>query len=136
MIQVEVTMIPVDANAQLSLDYQAPFLNQNCDKISDFFQSCVDQSLILNLHVMHNLQDELKHITLYFSTNMENAQEFARKFQDLTVDFSMKKFWNQAGFDTSFSFEEINFDSIQVEATELVNRELSEIWGVVFPIET
>jgi hypothetical protein len=71
---------------------------------------------------------------------MENAQAFEQKFQDLTADFSMRKFWNQAGFETTTSIKEIDFNSVgyltapdtQVKV-QVVNTDHSEIWGISFP---
>jgi hypothetical protein len=52
----------------------------------------------------------------------------------------MRKFWNQAGFETTTSIKEIDFNSVgyltapdtQVKV-QVVNTDHSEIWGIPFP---
>jgi hypothetical protein len=72
--------------------------------------------------------------TLLFSPTMENAQEFARRYSDLSIEFSLKKFWNNWGIDSSVvSMREIdNFDSTDYNSKELVNRNPKTIFGEFF----
>jgi hypothetical protein len=138
MIAIEVTMIPTNDQIDNSLEYQADFVNSNCDEIFAFFRSCVDQGLVLNF--IDNVQESNTDITTYYSISMENAQAFERKFQDLSAEFSIRKLWNQAGLETSFSMKEIDFNYVEdpthpeaFKKTVLVDEENSTIWGVLFP---
>jgi hypothetical protein len=51
-------------------------------------------------------------ITEYFSMTEQNAQLFESKFQDLSANFSMRKLWNEVGFDTTITLSETDFESI------------------------
>jgi hypothetical protein len=131
MIAIDVTMFPVGTDANVGQDYTMPFVNKEYKAIFAFFQDCVDQSLILN--VIEHEEFFNSTVTTYFSPNMEKAQLFEQKFQDLTAEFSMRKFWNQSELDTTTAFREVDFDLVW-NTFELVNQEFLEIWG--FPIET
>jgi len=138
MIQIDVTMTATNDLAEHTLEYQAPFVNLSHLEISAFFKSCLEQNLILNL--IDNYQTYESDQTTYYATTMENALVFEQKFQDLSADFSMRKFWNQHGFDTVFSMQEVDFDLVgdptdpdAIKKTVLLNEEASEIWGIQFP---
>ena len=60
---------------------------------------------------------------------MEKALLFEQKFQNVTAEFSMKKFWNQSDLDTTVVFREIHLDQV-TNTLQLVNQELDTIWGV------
>jgi hypothetical protein len=142
MIQIDVTMVPTIDSVENSFECHVQFINLRYREIFAFFQDCLDQNLILNLtdYVLENDQTDQSDRTTYYSTTMENAQAFEQKFQDLTADFSMRKFWNQAGFETTTSIKEIDFNSVgyltapdtQVKV-QVVNTDHSEIWGISFP---
>jgi hypothetical protein len=138
MIQIEVSMSTTNSELDNSLEYHANFINPNLDKILAFFRNCVDQGLVLNF--IDNVQEENTDITTYYSISMESAQEFERKFQDLSAEFSMRKFWREAGLEISFSMKEIDFNYVEdpthpeaFKKTVLVDEENSIIWGIRFP---
>jgi hypothetical protein len=139
MIQIEVSMVPTTAQGENSLDYHAQFVNVHYREIAGFFQSCIDQNLILNL-TDNSQVDGQPDITTYYSTTIENAQAFEQKFQDVTAEFSMRKFWNESGFETTITMKEIDFDSVEDPAdpnaqvkVQVVNEDHSEIWNIPFP---
>jgi hypothetical protein len=86
------------------------------------------------------VQDGYLDITSYYAISMENAQAFEQKFQDLSAEFSMRKFWNQSGFETTISMKEIDFNYVEdpthpeaLAKNQIVNTDASEIWGIKFP---
>ena len=127
MIAIEVTMVPVGAGASTQDEYTIPLIIKEHAKIMAFFQDCVDQSLILNLFTDEKI--DTKTVTTYFSLDMEKALLFEQKFQNVTAEFSMKKFWNQSDLDTTVVFREIHLDQV-TNTLQLVNQELDTIWGV------
>ena len=127
MIAIEVTMVPVGAGASTQDEYTIPLIIKEHAKIMAFFQDCVDQSLILNLFTDEKI--DTKTVTTYFSLDMEKALLFEQKFQNVTAEFSMKKFWNQSDLDTTIAFREINLDQV-TNTLQLVNQELRTIWGL------
>ena len=127
MIAIEVTMVPVGAGASIQDEYTGPLIIKEHAKIMAFFQDCIDQSLILNLFTDEKI--DTKTVTTYFSLDMEKALLFEQKFQNVTAEFSMKKFWNQSDLDTTVVFREIHLDQV-TNTLQLVNQELDTIWGV------
>ena len=132
-------MVPTIDSVENSFECHAQFVNLQYREIFAFFQDCLDQNLILNL-IDYVLEDVQSDRTTYYSTTMENAQAFEQKFQDLAADFSMRKFWNQAGFETTTSIKEIDFNSVEYltapdtqDKVQVVNTDHSEIWGIPFP---
>jgi hypothetical protein len=139
VIQIDVTMVPTIDSVENSLECHARFIDLQYREIFAFFQDCLDQNLILNL-TDYVLEDEQSDITTYYSTTMENAQAFEQKFQDLAADFSMRKFWNQSGFETTTSIKEIDFNLVEDPTApdaqvkvQVVDANHSEIWGIPFP---
>lgn len=132
-------MVSTTAQGENSLDYHAQFVNVHYREIAAFFQGCIDQNLILNLS--DNSQEAGQpDITTYYSTTIENAQAFEQKFQDLTAEFSMRKFWNQSGFETTMTMKEIDFDSVENPTdpdarikVPVINDDHTEIWSIPFP---
>ena len=138
MIAIDVTMIPTNDQVENSPESMGEFVNLQYREIVAFFQDCIDESLILNL--IDNVVGDRESVTTYYSTSIENAQLFEQKFQDLSAEFSIRKFWNQHGFDTTISMKEIDFNYVEdltvpyaLVKTPLIDKENSEIWGVPFP---
>jgi superfamily II helicase len=140
MIAIDVTMTATNEQMDNSLDYHASFINSNYSKVFAFFRRCVDRGLVLNF--IDNVQDADANtdVTTYYSITMENAQVFEQKFQDLSSEFSLRKMWNEAGFETSISMKEIDFNYVEdpthpeaFKKTVLVDEENSTIWGIQFP---
>ena len=138
MIQIDVTMTATNEQIENSLVYQADFVNSNFNKVFAFFQDCVDQGFVLNF--IDNVQDQNIDVTTYYSISMENAQAFEQRFQDLSSEFSIRKMWNSAGLETTFSMKEIDFNYVEdpthaeaFKKTALIDAENSTIWGTRFP---
>jgi hypothetical protein len=80
-------------------------------QMRDFFQACIDQNLILNACIGDVQVTTARYEKgRYFATTAEKAQEFVTKFCDMSAEFSMKKMWDQYGFDVSVEQHEIDFD--------------------------
>ena len=71
-----------------------------------------------------------------YENEMQKNEEFEQKFQDLTAEFSMKKFWNEFVLDITISQREVDFDegALANSGAELVNKEHSRIWGYSYPL--
>ena len=81
-------------------------------EIRNFMQECIDQNLILNACIGDTSVGSARYDRgRYFSTTSENAQTFVDKFCDMTAEFSMKKMWDQYGYDVSIEQSEIDFDT-------------------------
>jgi hypothetical protein len=134
MIAIDVSMIPTKDHADTDiLTLQLHWVDNHFHDVYAFFKNCVDQGAILNF--VDKATDGETDITIYYSTSLENAQQFESKFQDLSAEFSMRKFWNEAGFDTSIAMKEIEFDIADISQNlgVLIDEELKTIWGIDFP---
>jgi hypothetical protein len=133
MIAIDVNMSPTKEHSDDILSLQLSWVNDHFHDIFSFFENCVDQGLVLNF--IDKGIDGATDITTYYSISLENAQKFETKFQDLSADFSMRKLWNEAGFDTSISMKEIEFDPKETSQSlgVLVDKEIKTIWGIDFP---
>jgi hypothetical protein len=132
MIQIDVTMSPTKTHLENTQDLKLNWVNENFHDVFSFFENCVDQDLVLN--VFDEVEDGENEITIYYSVSMENAQAFEQKFQDLSADFSIRKFWNKLGFETSISMKEIEFEptGYSQKLGSLVDKELKTIWALEF----
>ena len=130
MIAIDVTMSKKDKTPFDSLVDAKPLVSQSHKNIFDFFQNCIDQNLVLNAtyDIVNEALTENK--TRYFSTTVENAQSFQNAFTDMSADFSMKKMWDEHGFDISVEQHEIDFDTVG-DSVELIGSQ-GEIWGQKF----
>ena len=133
MIQIDVTMSPTKTHSEDVLALQIDWVNKNFHSVFSFFENCVDQDLVLNF--IDKTQDGETDVTIYYSVSLENAQAFEQKFQDLSSEFSMRKMWNELGFETSISMTEIEFNptGYSQKLGSLVDNELKTIWGIDFP---
>jgi hypothetical protein len=133
MIQIDATMSPTKTHLEDVLTLQIDWVNENFHSVFSFFKNCVDQDLVLNF--IDKAQDGETDVTVYYSVSLENAQTFEQKFQDLSSEFSMRKMWNELGFETSISMKEIEFDptGYSEKLGSLVDDEVKTIWGIDFP---
>jgi hypothetical protein len=133
MIQIDVIMSPIKTHSEDALNLQINWVNEHFHDVFSFFESCVDQDLVLNF--IDKAQDGETDVTVYYSVSLENARTFEQKFQDLSSEFSMRKMWNEIGFETSISMKEIEFDptGYSRKLGSLVDNELKTIWGIDFP---
>jgi hypothetical protein len=134
MIRIAVRMFATKEHSEDVATLQLGWVNTNFNDVYSFFDSCVDQGLILNF--VDKTMDGETDITEYFSMTEQNAQLFESKFQDLSANFSMRKLWNEVGFDTTITLSETDFESIpdpdDIRGI-LIDKELKTIWGIDFP---
>ena len=137
MIQIDVTMQITKEYTGDILTLQLEHVDANYAKVFSFFEQCVNQELVLNF--IDKARDGETDITSYFSLSKENAQIFEQRFQDLSAEFSMRKLWNEKGFETSITIKEVEFNltedpnnTIQRLGT-LIDKDEKTIWGIDFP---
>ena len=136
MIAIDVIMTPAANNNHVSIANWTVCINSNHSVIFDFFQSCVDQNLILNKFGMDG--DGVYDRTTYYSASVEDAQVFQEQFENQQLTFSvnqmsMKQFWNQFQFDIEIFQRSVDFDTVS-NLFELVNKQTGEIWTTKFPL--
>jgi len=134
MIAIDVKMFAINSDTTLTENQKILLTNNEYEKIMNFFQECVDQSIVLNFFTYRESVDH--DLTTYFASSIEKAEMFEQKFQDLTAEFSMRKFWNEFALDVSISQREVDFDegTLANSGAELVNTEQSKIWGYEYPL--
>ncbi len=127
-----------------------------------FCQDCVDQNLVLNLvtRLRHN-KDQLlvlsescsnltwmtmdgiihedvstnapwQYIVRYYAIDLSKAKLFIQKIEDMSANFSLKKFWHQNKFDFSVKYSTVDFNT-EITSFEWVNTPCAKIWGHSWP---
>jgi hypothetical protein len=130
MIAIDVTMSKKDKTPFDSLVDAKPLVSQSHKNIFDFFQNCIDQNLVLNASCNISQDTKINDITRYFATTIENAQTFQNAFADMSAEFSMKKMWDEVGFDISFEQHEVDFDK-ELGVMDLISSD-GRIWATQF----
>ena len=130
MIAIDVTMSKKDKTPFDSLVDAKPLVSQSHKNIFDFFQNCIDQNLVLNASCNISQDTQINDITRYFATTIENAQAFQNAFADMSAEFSMKKMWDEVGFDISFEQHEVDFDK-ELGVMDLISSD-GRIWAAQF----
>jgi hypothetical protein len=130
MIAIDVTMSKKDKTPFNSLVDASPLISQSHKNIFDFFQNCIDQNLVLNASCNISQDTQINDITRYFATTIENAQTFQNAFADMSAEFSMKKMWDEVGFDISFEQHEVDFDK-ELGVMDLISSD-GRIWAAQF----
>jgi hypothetical protein len=130
MIAIDVTMSKKDKTPFDSLVDAKPLVSQSHKNIFDFFQNCIDQNLVLNASCNISQDTQINDITRYFATTIENAQTFQNAFADMSAEFSMKKMWDEVGFDISFEQHEVDFDK-ELGVMDLISSD-GRIWATQF----
>jgi hypothetical protein len=130
MIAIDVIMTTKDKTQFNVLEDAFPIVTQSRENIYNFFKNCIDQNLVLNAtyDIANDALTENK--TRYFSTTVENAQAFQNAFTDMTADFSMKKMWDENGFDISVEQHEVDFDK-EYDVYDLISAD-GDIWATSF----
>lgn len=136
MIAIDIVMTPAANNNHVSIANWTACINSDHSVIFDFFQSCVDQNLILNKFNMDG--NGVNDTTTYYSISVENARLFQEQFENQQLTFSvnqmsMKQFWNQFQFDIEIFQRSVDFDTVS-NLFELVNKQTGEIWTTKFPL--
>ena len=110
-------------------------LNDNYEPLSDFFQQCIDQQWILNTCRLHTNPEDMFHtITTYFAVDHAQADKFIAAFSDMSVEFSIKKFWSELSHQLTVTKAEIDF-TLEEDLSPLVDPEQKILWGHQFPQE-
>jgi hypothetical protein len=130
MITIDVTMTKKDKTPFDPLVDALPLVSQSHKNIFDFFQNCIDQNLVLNACRIIFKDIQIDNTTRYFATTIENAQTFQNAFADMSAEFSMKKMWDEIGFDISFEQHEVDFDE-ELGVMDLISSN-GRIWDTEF----
>lgn len=110
-------------------------LNDNYEPLSDFFQMCIEQQWVLNTCKLHTNPTDMFHtITTYFAVDHAQADKFITAFSDMSVEFSIMKFWSELSHRLSVTKKEIDFN-LEYDLLPLIDREQRIIWGQEFPME-
>ena len=131
MIAIDVIMATKNKTPFDVLVDALPLVTQSRKNIFDFFQNCIDQNLVLNATMDIPNDTLIENTTRYYATTVENAQTFQNAFADMSAEFSMKKMWDEIGFDISFEQHEVDFDK-EYNVNELINLD-GHIWKYFFP---
>lgn len=132
MIAIDVTMAQADGDPFGESNLLA-VLGNNYAGIIEFFNSCVDDGLILNTVIPYpgiDSQDQ-PFVTRYYAINSTKATEFQERFMSDTAPFSMKQFWAAHDFEietitqTQIVFE----DEPAHQLVDLVNVSTDLLWG-------
>ena len=138
MIAIDTRIQPFEGQEiEADKNWQDIFLADSQPELIAFFQECVDQNLILNSVGWSQLPEEKynydNHSTVrYYSVDLEKAEVFKQKLEDMAATFSLKKFWSENKFDFIIEQSLVDFDQEMI-AFDAVNSELSEVWGTGFP---
>jgi hypothetical protein len=109
--------------------------NDNYEPMSDFFQQCIDQKWVLNT-CKHTYSDDVSYTTTtYFAVDHVQADKFITAFSDMSVEFSIKKFWSELSHQVTVTKTEIDFN-LEQDLLPLIDREQKTIWGISFPSES
>jgi hypothetical protein len=130
MIAIDVIMTTKDKTQFNVLEDAFPIVTQSRENIYNFFENCIDQNLVLN--ATYDIANETltENKTRYFSTTVENAQAFQNAFTDMSADFSLKKMWDEHGFDISVEQHEVDFDK-EYDVYDLISAD-GDIWATSF----
>jgi hypothetical protein len=131
MFQVMVRCVPTDPSASTDIEYTKDFLSSSYEQLFAFFKDCVDKNLVINLvEVNPSMSADF---CGYYSTTLENAQAFQQVVEDMSADFSLKKFWHNCGLALTVDITEIDFDSLP-DLYTLVDVDTGELWEISFPL--
>lgn len=138
MIAIETFMQPIAGFEAEAEENFIKFCLTTHPDIFDFFVDCLDQNLILNtvhwtpVDWYHPVHPWIYSLARYYAVDMPKAEQFRKKFQDLSADFSIKKYWYQNKFDITCDLSEVDF-SQETPEFEIINKETGALWDIVFP---
>ena len=127
MIAIDVIMNTEKYQNISSLDV-VHYILESYQNVHDFFQDCIDKNVVINAFEDIRTDTPNVVITRYFATTVENAEFFQNAFADMSAEFSMKKMWNEQGFDISFEQHEVDFDQAY-DVFDLINSD-GEVWSL------
>ena len=138
MIAIDIVQVETDGSPFGPVDLTT-IINNNYLTLIEFFNSCVNDSLVLNT-VSPFPTDYIPgepYVTRYYAINTIKATEFQERFVSITAPFSMKQFWEANGFEISSATQtQIVFEDEPAEQlTDLVDVNDNLLWGVLMPFE-
>jgi len=126
MYEITIMMTPREEASALHLSSKGrEHVVAHFDQVLNFWNECINENLVLNLCVVD--PDTWPDISTYYSISEETAQSFVDKFQNLEADFSMRKFWSLAHFDTEASIDTCDFENAW--ADPIVNEDGTVLWS-------
>ena len=136
MIAIDIVQVETDGSPFSPNDLTA-IINNNYLTLIEFFNSCVDDSLVLNTvspFPTEYIPGE-PFVTRYYAINTVKATEFQERFMSVTAPFSMKQFWEANGFEISSATQtQIVFeDEPADQLTDLVDVNDNLLWGIIYP---
>ena len=163
MIAIDTKLVPFEFQKRTaSKNWQNIFTaDAPPPELLSFYQECVDQNLVLNfatslfpikdrvlvlseswmtLDSLLDIDQNFLHIEpwqiliRYYSVDLHKAKLFIQKIEDMSADFSLKKFWYKNKFDFSVEYKTVDFTK-EITSYELVNTPNAEIWGLSWPVE-
>ena len=136
MIAIDVVQVETDGSPFGPADL-ATIINNNYLTLIEFFNSCIDDSLVLNTvsPFPANYIPGESFVTRYYAINTVKATEFQQRFASITAPFSMKQFWEANGFEISSTTQtQIVFEDEPAEQlTDLVDVNDNLLWGTIWP---
>jgi hypothetical protein len=137
MIAIDVTMVQANGDP-FSFGTLTPIVDVHYVKLIEFFNSCVDDGLLLNTvkFDVATYQEGEPHITRYYAINTVKATEFQERFVSVTAPFSIKQFWTANGFEiTTVTQTQIIFENEPTDDLyDLVNVNTNLLWGEIYPV--
>jgi len=132
MIAIDVSMVQSDGFPFGENELRVA-LARNYTELIEFFNSCVDDGLVLNTVIPYPATDSIDQpfVTRYYAINTTKATEFQERFMSDTASFSMKQFWAandytiQSITQTQIVFE----DEPAYQLVDLVNVSTDLLWG-------
>ena len=127
-----------------------------------FCQECIDQNLVLNLvtrlrydkgqllvlpdnqltwmtmdGILHTDEDFSKtepwqFLVRYYAVDLLKTKLFIQKIEDMSANFSLKKFWHQNKFDFSVEYKTVDF-ATEFTTCEWINLPRGKVGGIVWP---
>jgi hypothetical protein len=138
VIAIDTSIEPfVGQERQAIKHWQNVFLADSQPELVAFFQQCVDENLIFNT-LQHNepaiihCDYDLHHTMRYYSADTSKAEAFKQKLEDMSANFSLKKFWANNKFNLTVELSTVDYDT-QSPQFDVVNTTLSTVWGINFP---
>jgi len=136
MIAIDIVQVETDGSPFGPTDL-VTIINDNYLTLIEFFNSCVDDSLVLNTvsPFPANYIPGEPFVTRYYAINTVKATEFQERFASITAPFSMKQFWEANGFEiSSVTQTQIVFEDEPAEQlTDLVDVNDNLLWGTLWP---
>ena len=73
-----------------------------------------------------------QYIVRYYAVDLLKAKLFIQKIEDMSANFSLKKFWHQNKFDFPVEYSTVDFVT-EFTTCEWVNTPCAKLWGTSWP---